>query len=131
MHVPGAIEHDVEMRSSAKQLRDGRGMARGPGEERGRDVGLVRRDEGGEVGRGPAGLQPLPPVEAGVPEVPLVSGRFGASCDAVGVPALRRHPLGAGEPRDHRGPELLEDRQVAVLLVLLPRDQDHRVSPAG
>ena len=60
----------------AEQRGDPRGVPGRPGEERGGDVALVGRDEGREVARVLARHQPLAPVEAGVPEVPLVRPRL-------------------------------------------------------
>ena len=104
----------------------------GPGGERGGDVGLVGGDEGREVRGLAAGLEPLAPVEAGVPEVPLVrraarrcgrSGRGGARSRRV----RRRGRPSATIDR----PQLGERPQVAVRLVQLPRHEDGGVAPAG
>ena len=57
-------------------------------------------------------------------------GGLGAAGDPVGVPVLAGHPLDPVEPRHHHRPALLQQREVAVLLVDLPRHQDRGVAPA-
>ena len=113
-------------------LPDQRGdPGRQPGgvrEEGGRDVALVGGDEGVHRAGALAGLQPLTPVEAGVPEVPLVRSRLAG---AGGVPLFPRHGLGPVEPGDHRRPVLGQHVDVAVGPVQLPRHEHAGVAPPG
>jgi hypothetical protein len=92
------------------------------------DVGLVAARELVErAGHVVARLQPLTPVEAGVPQVPLVRKR---RAGPRRVPARRRHPPGAVQPADHVRPQAGEQLDVAVGAVDLPGHDHDRVAPA-
>ena len=91
----------------AEQPGDLCGVPGRPGVERGRGVRLVGGDERREVARVLAGHQPLAPVEAGVPEVPVVRPRLGIRRLAVGVPlgaspSARRGRASAPSPATRR-----------------------------
>ena len=94
-------------------------------------LGLVRPRERAEVGRRPARLQPLTPVEAGVPQVPLVRGGLRPCRGPVRVPAARGRGRREPDPGGHGAPRLAQQRGVPVRLVEVPGGADHDVTPSG
>ena len=92
---------------------------------------LSARDERTKVGRRPARLQPLTPVEAGVPQVPLVRGGLRPCRGPVRVPAARGRGRREPDPGGHGAPRLAQQRGVPVRLVEVPGGADHDVTPSG
>ena len=115
----------------ADQLAHPGDGARRAAEVGGRHLGLVAPDERAEVADVGVGLEPLAPVEAGVPEVLLVLRGDRSRGHPVRVPAAGGARRRVVDPGRRRRPALAQQRDVAVGLVELPGRADHDVAPPG
>ena len=78
-----------------------------------------------------ARLAPLAPVEAGVPEERFVVGGLGPRLDPFGSALFPGPAGGEVDPPRHERPQLVDQVEVAVGPVQLPRDDHRGVAPAG